>query len=430
MIDELAKTNSSLPWARLPQSWGHPWHSMCSYLGAFPPSLVHSLLVSLTNEGDVVLDPFCGRGTTLLECRLQGRLPLASDLSPLAIALAQAKNTKVDRENTLARIDTLERRFDLPLFLPEAAAQEEGIQEIYHPFTLARLCYLRRCLLQSSNDIDRFLIGLILGIMHGAERKDGDSQYASISMPNTFSMAPGYVRRFVQQNHLQRVERDVFALMRQRVDRLFRVSPVFSVSGHVAMADARLLDKINVFTPYLGRVKLVLTSPPYLNVVGYTQQNWIRMWFLGFDTKRSARDLDDMHTLNAWLSFMEQVCETIARFLSPEGIAVLVIGDVRVNQRAISPTRELIRRLSHRRMYKYLGCLVDNGLALEKTTRVWGNTRGQATEVERLVFLSHAELKGKDSICHRPLNNADYRENMFQPNWKDLAETARDFASL
>lgn len=169
---------SMLPWSRLPQSWGHPWHPMCSYLGTFPAGLARSLIAMLSDEGDVVLDPFAGRGTTLLESRVTRRIPLASDLNCIALAPARAKNVSVTFDQVLSRIASLERAYDTQLYLPEAQVEPDEIQLIFHTRTLAQLCFLRWCLVPARDDVDRFLIGAALGILHGAERQDGGSSYA------------------------------------------------------------------------------------------------------------------------------------------------------------------------------------------------------------------------------------------------------------
>ena len=62
----------------LPQRWrrdsrrsGHPLHSLCSYFAMFPPQVPHVFIHWLTEPGDVVYDPFAGRGTAPLEaCRM------------------------------------------------------------------------------------------------------------------------------------------------------------------------------------------------------------------------------------------------------------------------------------------------------------------------------------------------------------------------
>ena len=61
-----------------------PIHRICSYLAMFPPNLANYFIQRFTKKGDLVFDPFCGRGTTPLEALLQGRKAIGSDLNPLA----------------------------------------------------------------------------------------------------------------------------------------------------------------------------------------------------------------------------------------------------------------------------------------------------------------------------------------------------------
>ncbi|MBX3328698.1 MAG: hypothetical protein KF682_22720 [Nitrospira sp.] len=57
-------------WRRAPRRWGHELHSLCSYMAMFPPMLPRVFIEWLSKPGDVVYDPFSGRGTTLLESLL------------------------------------------------------------------------------------------------------------------------------------------------------------------------------------------------------------------------------------------------------------------------------------------------------------------------------------------------------------------------
>ena len=379
------------PWAALGQRWGHPWHSMCSYLGTFPPALARSLIAMFTEPGDVVMDPFSGRGTTLLEARLLGRTPIASDLSPIAVALSRAKNTSVDHEGITNRIEELASGYDRLLHLPEAQVQPDEVQLIFHPGTLAQLCFLRRRLVNSRDPVDEFLVGALLGIMHGSERQDGTSSYASISMPNTFSMAPNYVRRFVATKQLNRAERDVFYILKQKAQRLFRESPPKEYEGTVTFADAKLLEGYTEMKQYEGRVKLVLTSPPYLDVVNYAKLNWIRCWLLErLQGDGGTHRLDDKLTLPEWLMFLELVVAGLKPYLTEDGVVVIVVGDVAKPGRSyISLARELIQRIVHNGTFPYVGCLDDYMGSEGKTTRIWRDSRGRATEVDRMIVLSN-----------------------------------------
>lgn len=421
----MSQSKTSLPWADVSTRWEHPWHSMCSYLASFPAALARAFILMLSEEGDLVLDPFSGRGTTMLEARLTDRFPLASDLNPIAVALTRAKNTTVTLDEVMDRINELEARFDLALYTPEALVQEDEISLIYHPHTLARLCYLRRCLDQSA-PVDVFLTGVVLGVMHGKARKDGSSAYLSISMPNTFSMSPDYVRRYVETKLLQRVDRDVFQILRDKVKRLFRVGSVSKNVGRVALADAKDLNSTPEFADYRGKVNLIVTSPPYLNIVNYALQNWIRMWFLREDPRKIAEILDDDLTLGESLDFLEKSTIQMKDMLHPQGIAVLVIGDVaKSRNNAISPARELIRLVHQKNLFRYIGCISDHINPIEKTTRIWKETKGRATTVDRIVILSDEpprfkidRLGTKLGVCPVSLDQSK------------IAEYAHEFAGL
>jgi len=57
----------------------------------FPVELVERLVLSLTNEGDWVLDPFLGTGTTLIAAIRHGRKGVGADIVPKYIELAQKR---------------------------------------------------------------------------------------------------------------------------------------------------------------------------------------------------------------------------------------------------------------------------------------------------------------------------------------------------
>ena len=64
---------------------------MCSYLASFPAALTHAFIARYSRPGDVVLDPFSGRGTTPLQACAEGRIGVGNDLNPFAHLLTAAK---------------------------------------------------------------------------------------------------------------------------------------------------------------------------------------------------------------------------------------------------------------------------------------------------------------------------------------------------
>lgn len=69
-----------------------------------PIELLERLIKICTDEGDVVLDPFCGSGTTLVAAKLLGRQYIGIDISPVAVALTESRlNSPIKTESLLLK---------------------------------------------------------------------------------------------------------------------------------------------------------------------------------------------------------------------------------------------------------------------------------------------------------------------------------------
>ena len=74
------------------QSTRYSTHGLHEYKGKFNPQVAKSLLnIFKVSPGDNVVDPFCGSGTTLVECAHMGVHGFGTDLNPLAVYIANAK---------------------------------------------------------------------------------------------------------------------------------------------------------------------------------------------------------------------------------------------------------------------------------------------------------------------------------------------------
>ncbi|EIJ37075.1 DNA modification methylase [Galbibacter orientalis DSM 19592] len=394
------------PWAKKNDS--DPLHSLCSYLGAFPPSLANYFIKYFTDKNDLVFDPFSGRGTTILESRMLGRKSFGSDLNPIALALSKAKSNEIKKEDVINRINDLQSYYDYALFFPEAEGESEEIHLIFHSRTIAELCFLKSELLNSEDKIDQFIIGAILGIMHGGVRKDGTSGYLSISMPNTFSMSPDYVRRFVQTKELSREYRNVFSILKEKVDRVFKKHKSPKIESNIFKCDAKNLLNSKEVSKYKGKVDLLLTSPPYLGIVNYAKQNWIRSWFLESDPKEVSEKLDDDLNINQWVKFAKETAFQFKEMMKPDGVAVFVIGDVARSSTSVIPlAREFAMMIKENNLFENTWVFSDYIQGVDKTTRIWGETKGKATATDRIVivsdvnpFINNERLNGEKTVTY------------------------------
>src|SRR5919106_6458772 len=94
-------------WKTQQRLWGHSFHPMCSYLASFPAALAHAFIARYSRPGDVVLDPFSGRGTTPLQACAEGRIGVGNDLNPFAHLLTAAKVEPPTRAQAATRLAQL-----------------------------------------------------------------------------------------------------------------------------------------------------------------------------------------------------------------------------------------------------------------------------------------------------------------------------------
>jgi hypothetical protein len=78
-------------------------HNFYRYPARFSPKLVRAAIEAFTEPGDLVLDPFVGGGTTLVEAMVSGRHAIGTDISSLATFVSEVKTT-IYSEDDLAKL--------------------------------------------------------------------------------------------------------------------------------------------------------------------------------------------------------------------------------------------------------------------------------------------------------------------------------------
>ena len=175
-------------------------------------------------------------------------------------------------------------------------------------------------------------------------------------MPNTFSMSPTYVEKFIRENGLKKIDQDVFDRLRIKLARLY-LDDVSGPLGKAYHSDAASL--------LMGRsvkaesVNLVITSPPYPNAYEYWLYHKYRMWWLGFDPLAvKAREIGarahffkrQRHTEENFWAQMRQVFQLIDQVLLPRGFACFVIGRSIIHGNVISNADTLQTLAAERRL--------------------------------------------------------------------------------
>ncbi|TYK51076.1 DNA methyltransferase [Actinomadura decatromicini] len=385
-------------WHVVSPRWGHSMHTMCSYHGMFPAKLVHHFIQQYSRPGDVVFDPFSGRGTVPLQARVEGRRTISNDLSPLAYVLSLAKASPPSWTAINKYLDDLEKRYRSTTH--EEPDVSPDIKMLYNDNTLRQICYIRNQLhsrkMANWSPEMAMIAGSLAGIMHGSHRRDGTSQYLSISMPNTFSMSPTYVAKFIEEKRLVPPDQDVFERLRDKISRLY-LDAIDGFDGQVFASDAsKVMGGRQIPS---GSVDLLVTSPPYLQVVNYGTANWIRLWLLGVEEVGRERGkgrveldaaLDHRHTYKSYQDFLLRTLRGIRRVLKQDGVAALVIGDVADPGKEPIPLAKKVWDDIGEKTGLRLLSLIDDYLPVEKkVSRIWGDTKGQATNRDCVLVLAH-----------------------------------------
>lgn len=233
-------------------------------------------ILKRTSKDSIVLDPFCGRGTTNYAARSRGIYSIGIDTSPIAVAIAKAKlaSTSLGRVMNLAE-QMLEQAqsYNLPT--------GEFWDWAFHPQTLHQICKLRSSLLKTKETDETVMLrALILGCLHGPRQKDVDNpSYFSNQMPRTFSSKPKYSVQYWKERDLQPLKIDIRHPLYKKASKVLNNELIpISHPGNILLGDS---CQKRIYRKFHKSISLVITSPPYYGMTTYVQDQWLRNWFLG-----------------------------------------------------------------------------------------------------------------------------------------------------
>ena len=319
------------------QSWrhgndnaDHALHRMVSRVGGFPPHLARYFIAKYSAPGDLVADPFCGKGTTLFEAARRGRAAVGGEVSPEAVIISRAKTRRVTIADVVQYIESLPSQGD-------AKGIPRDVAMFFNPATLRQLMAIRKALLSDMKRSDlrariaTFVCGVVLGILHGHSQ-------LSLSLPcnQCFAMSPAYVRRYVKEHNLKRPLRDV---KRCLIEKTLELLPAPRHVEDVFVYDTPAQTCHRYLNRFSRPVQLVVSSPPYLHRQTYAKDAWLRLWFLGRDKSELSSVSLETGSVNRFCSGMASFLQSLTRVLDENSHVVLVCG--RANGRVSGKKRAI-----------------------------------------------------------------------------------------
>jgi hypothetical protein len=150
-------------------------------------------------------------------------------------------------------------------------------------------------------------------------------------------------------------------------------------------AHARFLEEQAARTRAIddNTVQLTVTSPPFLDVVQYAKDNWLRCWFNGFDAADIGRRMTLCRSVDEWAEAMRAVFAELHRITRPGGWVAFEVGEVR---RGSLRLEEFIAPVGNDTGFECQAVLI-NSQQFTKTANIWGiNNNSMGTNTNRIVI--------------------------------------------
>jgi hypothetical protein len=355
-----------------------PIHEV-SYRACFKPQLPRFFIDLLTRKGDIVYDPFSGRGTTVIEAALLGRDVIANDANPLSRIMTEPRFFPPPLsavEKRLGAVPTGNDRADIDLSM------------FYHPDTEKELVSLRTYLLNRKSGcrddmIDRWIA------MVATNRLTGHSKgfFSVYTLPPNQAVSQKSQQRINLKRRQEPEYRSTHRIILTKTKSLRRQeSGTETKNLQRAGKKAILLTGDARSTPEIrdDSVQLTVTSPPFLDIVQYREDNWLRCWFNGLDADAVGKQITMARTVDEWTRVMGAVFDELYRITRPGGFVAFEVGEVR---------KRTIRLEEH---VVPLGiaagfdcpCVLINQQHFTKTSNIWGvDNMASGTNTNRIVVL-------------------------------------------
>lgn len=350
-----------------------------AYRACFKPQLPRFFIERLTEPGDIVYDPFSGRGTTIIEAGLLGRNIIANDINPLSKILSAPRffvptlDDLTQRLDSIPLLDKIQSSIDLSMF--------------YHPDTLREIISLRDYLLErnASGRADRVDAWIQ---MVATNRLTGHSAgfFSVYTLPPNQAVSASSQKKINAARQQTPPYRDTRAIILKKSRQLTKeltareIENLYRAGERACFltTDARRTKEIPA-----NSLQLTVTSPPFLDVVQYAQDNWLRCWFNGIDVEKIAKKITTAKSVDEWSGVMQELFHELHRITRRGGWVAFEVGEIRKGKIKLD---EHIVPLGIRAGFECHGILV-NQQSFTKTANIWGvsnNARG--TNTNRVVL--------------------------------------------
>ncbi len=360
------------------QRAAHPLHEV-SYRACFKPQLPRFFIERLTKSGDLVYDPFMGRGTTLIEAAILDRIPIGCDVNPLSRLLCEPRLSFPNCDEVINRLSEIPTTPLGPI--------RNDLLVFYHRETLDQVTALREYLINKQkkgtlDSTDRWIR------MVATNRLTGHSPgfFSVYTLPPNQALSVKSQERINNKRNLVPPRRDIVQLIIRKTRALLTTLEATTDARLATRGkDARFLTSSADVTSDISAntIQLVVTSPPFLDVVNYKHDNWLRCWFNDIDP--DTVEIWQFRRIEDWQHAMTAVLTELYRIVRPGGFVAFEVGEVRNGSIMLE---DLVVPAGKKAGLTAEAILI-NDQKFTKTSHCWGvdNLR-KGTNTNRIVLFS------------------------------------------
>lgn len=351
-----------------------------SYRACFKPQLPNYFINLFTKELDVVYDPFNGRGTTSIEAALCNRKVVANDVNPLSIILTKPRIQIPELSEIKKRIDEIE--YDI------TKKADIDVSMFYHRETEAEIVSLRDYLIQKNESgtedmIDRWIRMVATNKLTGHSEhffsvytlppNQACSQAKQIEFNKKNGKIPTYknTKQIIMKKSFE-LQRDITPEMRKK---LYFIGETALYVNEDASNTQLIPDNY---------VSLVVTSPPFLDVIDYASDNWMRCWFNNINIEGVTKKITVTNKLEKWDAYMQTVFNELYRVVKPDGFVAFEVGEVKKGKIKLEDN---IVPIGRKAGFEVIAVII-NEQAFTKTSNIWGiSNNAKGTNTNRIILM-------------------------------------------
>jgi len=299
-------------------------HAIHPYPAKFPASLPREIIREYAKKNYIILDPFCGSGTTLVEASIFGCNSIGVDVNGLSCLLSKVKTTKYGKKD-FECIQSFKKKLNSKSIDSKNVFNFDNASHWFQKNVQNELCAIKEMIDNEQNSNAKDFLKIVLSsIIVKVSNQESDTRYAAIKkdIPKGKTIKV-FMSAF--DNYIEKIEK--FSLYINK-----------SVKAKIYNKDSRNLDFIKEKS-----IDLIITSPPYANTYDYYLYHKFRKLVLGIDVGfaqtyeiGSRREYSSLKkSPDQWEKDLFTCTKEMYRVLKSKSKAFIVIGDSVINKKLI-----------------------------------------------------------------------------------------------